>query len=325
MRPSAAEQAEEFAAQGRVVEGLRVLEAAAARRDADAFFQIALWRLSGQYLPRDLAVSRAYFAHAADAGRADAAAIHAAFLANGTGGDADWPKALAILRALAPVDGAAREQLAILAAMDLDFDGAPRVVHEPELLSEQPFVRRFAGLFSAAECDFLARCAEPWLQPAVIVDPWSGRHVLDPVRRSDSAAFPLAMENPAIHALNRRIAAASGTLVKQGEPLQVLSYRAGQEYRPHLDALGGVDNQRILTVLVYLNDGYSGGETVFTESGLAIRGRRGDAIMFRNIDGARRADLRSRHAGLPVTAGRKLIASRWIRERPLDLGDRPGR
>ena len=118
--------------------------------------------------------------------------------------------------------------------------------------------------------------------------------------------------DPAIHALNRRLAAASGTGVEQGEPLQVLRYRPGQQYRPHFDAIPGLANQRVATALVYLNEDYEGGETCFVRSGLKVKGRRGDAIVFRNTTDEGRADPASEHAGLPVTAGVKLIASRWI-------------
>jgi len=143
------------------------------------------------------------------------------------------------------------------------------------------------------------------------------------VRKSDVAAFPLALETPAVRALNRRIAAASGTDVAQGEPLQIISYKPGQQYKPHVDTIAGADNQRILTMLVYLNDGFAGGETQFLPDGPIVRGNKGDAILFRNVTADGRPDPASRHAGLAVTAGRKLIASRWIRARPIDLGDRP--
>jgi prolyl 4-hydroxylase len=36
--------------------------------------------------------------------------------------------------------------------------------------------------------------------------------------------------------------------------------------------------------------------------------------MFSNVDADGRPDPLSEHAGLPVTSGTKLIASRWIRE-----------
>ena len=75
------------------------------------------------------------------------------------------------------------------------------------------------------------------LAPAVVVDPATGRQRPDPVRISDSVGFTLPLENPAVHALNRRIAAASGTRAAQGEPLQVLRYRPGGEYKPHFDAI----------------------------------------------------------------------------------------
>jgi prolyl 4-hydroxylase len=127
-------------------------------------------------------------------------------------------------------------------------------------------------------------------------------------------------ESPAVHALNRRLAAASDTRVEQGEPLQVLRYSPGQEYRPHLDAIADVDNQRILTFLVYLNDDYVGGETEFLATGLKVKGAKGDGLLFRNADTAARPDPRAKHAGLPVDSGEKYLASRWIRERPIQLG-----
>ena len=135
------------------------------------------------------------------------------------------------------------------------------------------------------------------------------------MRNSDGCGFTWALENPAVHALNRRIAAASGTAPEQGEPLQILRYPAGGEYKPHFDSVPGATNQRALTTLVWLNDGYGGGETWFPEPKLALRGSPGDAVLFHNIgeDGAR--DRLSAHAGLPVTSGEKLIASRWIRQR----------
>ena len=70
-------------------------------------------------------------------------------------------------------------------------------------------------------------------------------------------------------------------------------------------------------MLVYLNEDYEGGETEFLASGRRFRGKTGDGLLFRNADLATgMPDPNSRHAGLPVTAGCKLIASRWIRQKP---------
>jgi len=64
-----------------------------------------------------------------------------------------------------------------------------------------------------------------------------------------------------------------------------------------------------------LNDDYEGGETEFLSTGLKVCGRKGDGLLFRNADASGKPDLNSQHAGLPVTAGEKYLASRWIRER----------
>ena len=95
----------------------------------------------------------------------------------------------------------------------------------------------------------------------------------------------------------------------------VLRYQQGQEYRPHLDALPGLENQRVLTALVYLNDAYLGGETEFTRLGLKVKGRKGDVLVFRNTTADGSPDPISEHAGLPVVNGIKYLGSRWIRDR----------
>jgi hypothetical protein len=76
------------------------------------------------------------------------------------------------------------------------------------------------------------------------------------------------------------------------------------------------DGQRIATFLIYLNDDFEGGETVFPKAGLSVRPAKGDALFFANVDEAGAPDPRSLHAGLPVAAGEKWIVSQWIHNRP---------
>lgn len=132
----------------------------------------------------------------------------------------------------------------------------------------------------------------------------TGRQRPDPVRVSDGVGFTRPLENPAVHALNRRIAAASGADVAQGEPLQVLRYRPGGECKPHFDAIPGFSNQRIMTMIVWLNDDYEGGETMFMKPGAMLKGGIGDALLFRNALPDGRRDPDAGHAGLPVTVAR---------------------
>lgn len=316
---SATERAIILANQGRTTEAVRMLLDAAENNDAQALTQLAIWRLSGQFMPRDLPLSRDYFGRAASLGHSDAARVYNAFVANGTGGAADWPAALAILRERSLEDPAAAEQLDLIGHMDLTPSGNPAKPLVPRHLSMSPHIELFPKALSHSECDFLIRMATPLAQPAVIVDPHTGRQVVNPIRTSDAAAFPFAQENPAIHAINRRVACISGIPAQHGEPLQVLRYRPGQEFRRHSDALPGVRNQRIATVLIYLNDAFTGGETQFPVADMSIRGEIGDALLFRNVTADGRIDQTAIHAGLPVRTGIKYVASRWIRMHPLDL------
>src|SRR5687768_10321158 len=250
--------------------------------EADALFGEAARALAGDGRPRDLAAARELFRRAGEAGRRDAAVIHANLLAAGVGGPADWKGAIALLRGLADSDRRCRAQLERIEAMALTADGDPIAPPVGETICESPHITRFDGLFTAEECLYLIGAARPMLEPSVVVDAATGRQIRDPVRTSDGIGFTWPLENPAIHALNRRIAAASGTVIVQGEPLQVLRYKPGDQYRTHYDAIPGFANQRILTMIVWLNADYEGGETHFPTPGLSLRGKAGDAILFRN-------------------------------------------
>ncbi len=241
-----------------------------------------------------------------------------AFLAAGVGGPRDWSGAMQLLQRRKMEPHVAR-QMRVLDSMSLDAAGDPVQAYSPELLSGSPDVRLFRAFLTEAECNYLIEVAEPHLTASMVIDPGTGAFIRHPVRRSDAMAFPLMSENPVIHAINRRIALASNTSPQQGEPLQILRYQPGDEYRPHLDALPGEANQRILTFLIYLNDDYGGGATSFPQLEIDVRGRMGDALLFRNADANGVPDVRTRHAGCPVTSGVKKIASRWIRVTPLDL------
>lgn len=304
---------------GRTQDGLNLLAQASRQDDPDALNALAHLALSGDHVRRDLTLSRDLFRRAANAGSIAGAAAYRAFLANGTGGPCDWPEAVRLLEQNSSRDPSAERELRLVESMNLSESGEPLDTFAPERVSDSPEATVFPALFSDAECDFLMETARPLLQPSKVVDPITGELTANPVRTSDAAAFTLVAQSPAIHALCVRLAKASGTNVSQGEPLQVLRYLPGQEYRPHFDALSQSENQRVLTFLVYLNDRYEGGGTRFMKSGLTVKGSKGDALLFRNADDSGRPDPNSQHAGEPVTTGEKYIASRWIRQQALSL------
>lgn len=305
------------AASGRVQAAIATLAAAGDGGDAVALAELAVWHLRGETLPRDLARARECLKRAVAIGHVDAALMEVALTANGSGAAPDWPGALALLRRAATNDPLAAQHLALLGQMALTPDGAPRDRPQGALLHGGPRVQRFPGFCTPTECAHLASVAAPSLQPATVFDPASGKMVAHPIRASDNAAIGPTQESLVVQAINRRIAVATDTDVTQGEPLTVLRYGPGQQYRPHLDTLPDSSNQRIRTAILYLNDNYGGGRTAFPLLDLEIAPGAGDLLVFDNVDAAGASDPRSRHAGLPVVQGTKWIATRWIRARPI--------
>jgi prolyl 4-hydroxylase len=308
-------EVQQLAAAGRFPEAVDRLHIAVERGEEDALYKLATWRVSGHIIRRDTTAARELMGRAAETGHAEAALIHAHFLANGTGGPTDWRRARAILERLAQ-NPAAGEQLQMLERMAADANGDPTSELQVETLSERPAVFASVGFFTPEECAYIARNAEPRLQPSMVTHRETGRLVAHPVRKSDGTFFGVATEDLVISALNRRIATVCGTDAGQGEPLQILRYPPGGEFRPHHDFVANKDNQRILTALVYLSDGYDGGETEFIRTGLRFKGRTGDLLFFRNVTPEGEPDDSAEHAGLPVRSGVKLVASRWIWRAP---------
>jgi len=75
------------------------------------------------------------------------------------------------------------------------------------------------------------------------------------------------------------------------------------------------NGQRIITFLIYLNDDYSGGETVFPELDIRHKGQIGEGLFFVNALANGASDLRTLHAGAPPLNGEKWIVSQFIRNR----------
>ena len=279
--------------------------------DADAQNKAGELSLRGMAGPVDLEQASRWIAKAAEQGQPDALRTAAYFTAAGIGCAPDPAKALAMLQTLAATDRFVAVQLAFLDHLQCETKLATA---ERRLISADPHIELILGLFSAAECRYLQLLAQPWLEPAMIYAT-TGKGMRDPHRDSDNMVIAPMTEDLVIQAINRTIAAASGTQATWGEPLHILRYAPGQQYRPHHDAhaFGPIEQRRIATALLYLNDAYEGGETEFPELGITVRGGVGDLLIFHNLDADNMPDMRMIHAGLPITSGEKWLATRWIR------------
>jgi prolyl 4-hydroxylase len=102
------------------------------------------------------------------------------------------------------------------------------------------------------------------------------------------------------------------------ESLQVVRYKAGEEYTPHHDFVYPPQRHRMqptrfATILMYLNDDFEGGETRFPRAtnayfhdGITIEPKKGTAVLFYNVLPDGNVDDLSQHSGQPVINGEKV-------------------
>jgi prolyl 4-hydroxylase len=299
------------------------VEALVAAGSAEAWAELATIYLAGEHVRRDLAIARLYLRRAVHIGHVDAALTEIALTANGSGSPANWAEAISLLRIAAQTDPIASQQLQVLALMDLDSEGRPVSLPPAKQLSTKPLIKAWGSFLTPYECGLIAQTAQGSLEPSLVADPRTGKLISHPIRTSSAALIGPTRESLPIQAILKRIAAVTDTDVRQGESLTVLHYAPGQQYRMHMDALPNTANQRVATMILYLNEGYNGGETQFEANGVTFTPKAGDALFFENTAPNGQPDPASRHAGLPVTAGAKWVATRWIRARSFDVWQGP--
>jgi prolyl 4-hydroxylase len=191
--------------------------------------------------------------------------------------------------------------------------------------AERPAIAVLAEVLDEDECEALIALARPRLTPSTVVDPQTGKDTVADYRSSSGMFFRPA-ETDLVARLDRRVSEIMNLPAQHGEGFQVLHYLAGGFSAPHFDFLipSNAANQasiarsgqRVSTLVIYLNDVESGGETLFPETGLSVVPRRGHAVYFEYANALGQVDRRTLHAGQPVLRGEKWVATKWMRERP---------
>ncbi|MGH8221105.1 MAG: 2OG-Fe(II) oxygenase [Steroidobacteraceae bacterium] len=201
--------------------------------------------------------------------------------------------------------------------------GSDVALPDAETLHVAPLIRRLPRVFHHLVLDAVIHLAAPLVRRSQIVDARTGEARADPMRTSSHVTLSPPQHDHVLESLERCISRVSGLPQLNSEFLQILRYRPGEQFRPHVDYFneGGAGTyrsladggQRAQTALLWLSDDYSGGSTSFPKLQLEIKGARGDMLHFHNLapDGLGHRD--SLHAGLPVMAGEKWLLSQWIR------------
>lgn len=197
-----------------------------------------------------------------------------------------------------------------------------------ELFDQGPDIRIVDGFMTPEECDAIMAIAEPRLEASMVygVTAENGDAV-DKDSRVSRQTWLNDSDSGVVDAFSKKVSELSGLPVSAQEELQVVRYEDGGFYGPHHDACKSdladcsrMDDElgpRYLTFLVYLNDGFQGGETEFPDVGQKVTPAKGRLVIFRNTDDQGRVVESSRHAALPVTGGvPKWVANKWVHRKP---------
>jgi hypothetical protein len=105
--------------------------------------------------------------------------------------------------------------------------------------------------------------------------------------------------------------------LRQTESLQFARYHPGDFYKPHWDHFNlpntsWIENDRIATIIFYLNDDFTGGTTYFPNLNLDIIPKKGRLLFFPYQTNINHELLL--HEGRQILQGTKYIATLWIRQ-----------
>lgn len=175
---------------------------------------------------------------------------------------------------------------------------------------EEPLILVLEDVLSAEECDALIALASDRMQRSRI----GGAHTVSDIRTS-SSMFLEESENAWVETIEARLSELMQVPLSHAEPLQVLHYKPGEQYKLHYDYFtsDSVANNRISTLVMYLNDVEEGGETCFPLLQLSVAPKKGSAVYFEYFYTDTRLNELTLHAGNPVVTGEKWVATQWMR------------
>jgi|Laugresbdmm110dd_1035094.scaffolds.fasta_scaffold22092_2 prolyl 4-hydroxylase len=176
------------------------------------------------------------------------------------------------------------------------------------------------SVLSRDDCKYLMEKANSLFAPSNVV----GIKGPDSSRTSETAWIP--KDDPVARKVFEKACELTGKSMNCCEDLQVVRYKPGTYYKAHHDSccdesdackdfekLGG---QRVGTLLVYLNEEFTDGETHFPDHGdVKMKAPPGSAIFFRPLAAdAAQCHPKALHAGLPISSGTKYVCNAWVRE-----------
>lgn len=180
---------------------------------------------------------------------------------------------------------------------------------------EEPLIVVLANVLSEEECEMLIEMSKNKMKRSKIGVSRDTNSI-----RTSSGTF--LEENEAVTSIERRIASIMNIPVEHGEGLHILNYTVGQEYKAHYDFFAehsaAANNNRISTLVMYLNDVEEGGETFFPKLNITVSPRKGMAVYFEYFYQDESLNKLTLHGSDPVIKGEKWVATQWMRRKRSD-------
>ncbi|USK77941.1 2OG-Fe(II) oxygenase [Peribacillus frigoritolerans] len=177
---------------------------------------------------------------------------------------------------------------------------------------EEPLIVVLENVLSDEECDGLIELSKDKMNRSKI----GVTHEVNEIRTSSSMFFQ-ENEYDILTKIEKRISTIMNIPVEHGEGIQILKYTPGQEYKAHFDfftsSSTAVKNNRISTIILYLNDVEHGGETFFPKLNFSVIPRKGMAVYFEYFYNDKNLNELTLHGGAPVITGEKWVATQWMR------------
>jgi prolyl 4-hydroxylase len=157
----------------------------------------------------------------------------------------------------------------------------------------------------------------------------AGKEVSMYSEQRTSSTSTLSSQDPKVQSIENKMYWELGIEKKFSEPTQGQLYEKEQYFHNHHDYFIGdgytnhclSSGQRTYTFMIYLNDVEEGGETKFPELDLSFKPVKGTAVVWKNSDGKGTENRASLHTGTPVTKGKKIIITKWFREKEFKSGE----
>jgi prolyl 4-hydroxylase len=172
---------------------------------------------------------------------------------------------------------------------------------------------------SVQECDRLIAVINLHLRPSTVTI----ENTEKTFRTSKTCDLSL-LKSPVAFSTDEKIARTLGIRLKYSEGIQAQRYDVGQQFKAHTDyfepgtgeyqQFAAERGNRTWTFMVYLNEGMQGGGTRFHKINHTFAPKKGQAVIWNNLNPDRTPNAATLHSGEPVLAGHKVIITKWFRE-----------